>query len=152
MRNDCTIDGRAVLCPNASLIGYGKARAQVGDFVVYGSDYDNERLLARMLGRVTYLENVNGRVVENRAILGMVLSDTGAYAFERWIDPAHVRRVTAAHPGNAAFAAVFFAEKLPYDVRTMRRLIEHGTMSDRYVGNMLARVAEWKARETFKGE
>lgn len=132
MRKDCVIDNRRVACPNSSTIGYAKRHCKRGDLFIY----DNEagRPLARSLGRVT---------CEGKSyILAMVLSGDATFAFERWIDPALVREVIDVPTDLAKF---FFAKRLPYDAQTMRELMEHGTVSQRYIRAHKARAAAFKA-------
>lgn len=155
MRTDLTIDGRKVICPHASLIGYCTMTARVGSYLAYRESPKGDLLLARMLGRIKFAsvpqpvrdsKGVLRGYIQNH-ILGMVLvlGMEGTHAFERWIDPATVTAVYDKPP--SALAAFFFAEKLPYDVHTMRRLIDHGTVSDHYINQHAERVAMFKARD-----
>jgi hypothetical protein len=145
MRTDVTIDGRQVICTNASLLGYSTRRARVGCFFVY-SDEAGTNHVARMLGRVVFAPRLGAELkpVKNH-ILAMVLMSWAQSAAERWVDPATVIAVFEKPPTR--LAAFFFAEKLPYDVHTMRRLMEQGTVSDSYIENHADRVAMFKERD-----
>ena len=81
---------------------------------------------------------VNAHGIKNY-ILCLALSDDGSFCYERWIDP---REVTAVRDAPTKHADFFFQEKLPYDVHTMRRLAEHGTLHESFIGNHAERVAE----------
>lgn len=145
MRTDCTIDGRAVVCPNASLIGYGARTARVGSFLTYAAPSDTNPQYARMLGRIAFAPALasNTACVKNW-ILAAVLSRYGSSIHERWINPMWVNTV---EPVPTATAAFFFAPKLQYDCATYRHLVEHGTLQEPYVSRHAERVAEWKARK-----
>jgi hypothetical protein len=144
MRTDVTIDGRQVICTNASLLGYSTRRARVGCFFVY-SDEAGTNHVARMLGRIVYAPDLPpGKPIKNH-ILAMVLMSWAQSAAERWVDPATVIAVYEKPPTR--LAAFFFAEKLPYDAHTMRRLMEQGTVQDSYIEKHAERVAMFKERD-----
>lgn len=148
MSRACTIDGRKVPCPNASLIAGARGAAKPGDMLVWNDPgFPGRKTLARMLGRVTAPADGPDVPAIKGWILAMVLSEDASFAYERWINPADVARV---YDSPAKLAAVFFAPKLPHDARTMLRLIEHGTMSDRFIDFAPERVAEWKARAAYQ--
>jgi hypothetical protein len=145
MRTDCTIDGRQVICRNASLLGYSTCRARVGCFFVYYDEAGTNHL-ARMLGRVAFAPAIGrGEKPIKNFILAMVLTSWAQSAMERWVDPATVLAVYEKPPTN--LAAFFFQPKLPYDAQTMRRLMEHGTVSDEYIERHAERVAMFKQRD-----
>ena len=138
---DATIDGRQVICCNASLLAGGTRSARVGHMVT--CDYNGQTRLARVLGRIVHAPAIDcegGERLENW-LLVMMLSDDSTHAYERWIDPATVTRI---FESPDRFAAFFFAPKLPYDLKTMRRLMDHGTMSESYIDNAPKHVARWK--------
>lgn len=144
MRTDVTIDGRYIPCPNATRLGFCKWRAQVGDLIVYDECGDHLRM-ARVLGRIAYAPALEGDKgpIKGWALV-MALSEDGSLAYERWVDPAKIKIVIES---PAKFAAFFFAPKLPYDAHTMRRLMEHGTMSEQYVEHAAERAAMFKKRD-----
>ena len=90
MRTDATFDNKQVKCPNVSMLGHGKWKAQVGDLVV-----TKDGLLARMIGRVVYAPCLTGNTkpicnyILAVAMCSPVLDCTG----ERWINPIDVVRV-----------------------------------------------------------
>lgn len=154
MRTDTTIDSRQVICRNASTIGYSSVKLRVGMFFVYSEDGDGDRRrLGRMIGRVSAPaigegENYSPRI--EGYILALVLSDNGAHCYERWIDPNNVIETRDAE-GMAEFAAFFFAERLPYDAATLRRLNEYGTLQASYIANAPKHVAAWGAGRAHAG-
>jgi hypothetical protein len=145
MRTDATIDGKQVICRNASLLGYSTRRARVGCFFVYYEE-DGSNHVARMLGRIAHAPGLppERKPIKNH-ILAMALMSWAQSAAERWIDPATVIAVYEKPPTR--LAAFFFAEKLPYDAHTMRRLMEHGTLQDQFIEHHAERVAMFKERD-----
>ncbi len=141
MRNDATIDGRKVICPNATLLGFATLTARVGSFLIY-RDSSGACHYARMIGRVAYAPALAGDAgpVKN-FILGMVLSSSMQGAFERWIDPLSVIEV---HDTPPAALLAFFAGPLPCDAQTLRRVMEHGTVQDQFIDQVPARIAQFK--------
>lgn len=162
MRTDVTIDGRQVPCPNASLLAFGRGAARPGDLISYDEEHcadlgancgshrhSIQQRTARVLGRVTASDLPAPR------ILVLALSDCSTFAYERWVEPARVRRVQRMTDGDrdvAAFAALFFARKLPGDANEMRRLADHGTLSASHVGRVAERLAEWRAADAAMKE
>lgn len=125
------------------MIGFSTVTARVGCYFAYR---DGECVsLARMLGRVNAPGGWGEKPIKNY-ILAMVLGMEGTHAFERWVDPDTVTRICSEGPPHK-LAAFFFQPKLPYDVHMMRRLMEHGTVSDSYIEQHAERVAMFKARD-----
>lgn len=152
MRTDCTIDGKQVICRNATLIGFATCKARVGSYFVYHDG--TEQRMARMLGRIAFapaLPDIDGKYgtgakhIKNH-ILAMVWFPMGHCA-ERWIDPADVIECYANPPAD--IAAFFFAPKIPYDAQTMRRLMEYGTCSSGRAANIPEQVAEFAQRDAM---
>lgn len=137
---DATIDGKQVICPNASLLASGTRKARVGCMVT--CEHNGQTRIARMLGRVAYSPAIEGAERIENYLLVMMLAEDGTFAYERWIDPKEVTRI---FESPAKFAAFFFAPKLPYDLKTMRRLMDHGTMSESYINNAPTHVARWNS-------
>jgi len=119
MRRDAIIDKRKVRCPNASLIGYGKLFAQVGDVVRF-TEGDTPRI-GRMIGRVAYAPSLQGEGVIKDYILCAVLGHDLTCMTERWVNPANVSYVTPV--GNQGeVCAAFFSDtltKTPLDIVRM---------------------------------
>jgi hypothetical protein len=151
----CSIDGVAVVCPNASHLGYDKGnKARVGDTLTLRNDsgaYGSG--IARVLGRVAYAapfqsRDDSGNPVTVPAvrghILGLCLSTCGSHAYIRWIDPEDVLQVRDA---PSAMAAFFFAPSLPHSPDMILRLAKHGTLSDQFVSEHVARVAMFRERD-----
>lgn len=84
MRTDILIDKKQVKCPNVSLLGYGKWKAQVGDLVWF-KEGDTERI-GRMVGRVASGDH------KNHIIVG-TLSSSLCSVYERWVSPNQVTRI-----------------------------------------------------------
>jgi hypothetical protein len=95
-RTDCTRDNVAVICPGASLLGFGTRKCKRGSWVTY--ELDDHRHHGRAIGRVT----CEGRIWIEIA----QASDGFSSAYIRWIDPAWVKEVRPVPP-RAVFA--FFA-------------------------------------------
>lgn len=144
MRTDCEIDGRMVICPNASMIGYSSVKLRVGMVFVF-NDGNGDRGTARMLGRVHYAPAIcDDKHPVRNYILAMVLSKCGSYAYERWINPLDVIET---HPVPTKMAAFFFQPKLPYDAQTMRKLMDYGTMQDQFIDKAEHHVQAWKSNK-----
>jgi hypothetical protein len=142
MRTDMNLDGRQVLCPHASLIGYSSNMARVGYFFTYAED--DQIKYARMLARISWAPQIgNDKPIKNW-ILAMVLSMNASSAYERWVDPATVREVYEKPPTK--LTTFFFQPILPYRVEVMRRLIEHGTLQEQFMDSAEERVEMFKSR------
>lgn len=131
MRTDCTIDNRAVYCPNASKLGFGKYKAKRGDCVMYKQEYKDgsfSMVLARVLGRVTAPKLGESPEV-NGWLLVMRLSDDGSHAYENWVDPADVLSVRDVPTAMLTF----FARPTLPPVDLLRSKIESGYVSDHYL-------------------
>lgn len=144
MRTDVTIDNRAIPCPNAGGFGGGgHGRAKAGHCILYRenhADGTHSERLARVLGRISAAGlNYANKPVKGFALV-MALSNDASFAYERWVDPADIVQVFDVPNAMAAF---FFAPKLAYDAATMRRLMDYGTVSNRYVAMAPDHVAEW---------
>ena len=90
MRQDASFDKRQVICKNATHLGYGKIRAQVGDLVL-----TKDGLLARMIGRITYAPTLapTDKPIRNWILAVAMTGQMLEHTSERWIDPADVTRV-----------------------------------------------------------
>lgn len=129
MRTDCTIDNRAVYCPNASKLGFGKYKAKRGDCIVYKQEYKDgsyRTVLARVLGRVTAPELSFTPEVKGW-LLVMRLSDDGSHAYENWVDPADVQSVLDVPTAMLTF----FAQPTLPEVHRLRTLMSRGYITDR---------------------
>lgn len=143
MRRDATIDGKQVICRNASMLGYSSVKLRVGMVFTVSDEYGGDGSAFRMIGRIAYAPALRGDAGPIRNwILALVLSNDGTFCYERWINPEHV---TSTHPVPSRMAEFFFAPKLPYDVATLRRLEEYGTLSDQFVQGAAHHVAAWRA-------
>lgn len=89
MRKDVIIDRQQVRCKNASHLGFDKAKAQVGDIVIYRDDNDTSHI-GRMIGRIRYAPGIGGSPVIRNHILAVVLGERIDCTFERWINPDSV--------------------------------------------------------------
>lgn len=144
MRTDCTITRKAIICPNAKMLGFDKGyRAEIGDCILYQETEDTLRV-ARVLGCVSAPALEPGDAPVKNFALVMALSGDAGSGYERWVDPLKIVRIFSA---PTKFAEFFFAPTLPYDAQTMRRLMEYGTINERYIDNASARVAGWTKEE-----
>lgn len=104
-RKDATIDRKQVPCCNASLIGYGKRNAQVGDVIRF------DGRLGRMIGRIAYAPALGETPRIQNWILAVCLTDDLTCMCERWVDPATVTYVTPVQ-NQGEVCAAFFSDTL----------------------------------------
>lgn len=110
MRHDVTIDKRQVTCPNASVIGYGKRNAQVGDVIRF--EENGIPRIGRMIGRIAFAPAICGEKKHIEGyILAVCLGIELTHLAERWVDPATVTYVTPLW-NQAEVCAEFFSDKL----------------------------------------
>jgi len=103
MRTDCDISRRPVYCPNATLLGFAKRKAEYGDVIAYCThftDGSSKITVGRMMGRVNAPAIPPGPGYEgSKRIRGwlvvMTLADSGWHVYERWVDPKDVIEVHA---------------------------------------------------------
>lgn len=134
-----TLDNRKVVAPNASLLaGRGKI-VKRGDCFVYGEAGGSARL-ARSLGRIASCEWVGPGEDCTGYIFAMVLSEDATSGYVRWVNPTDVAEVFDAPSKMAAF---FFAPELPYSSETLIRLMDYGTVCERFIGGAGERVEAW---------
>lgn len=149
MREDVTIDRQLVHCPNASTLGYGKYRAQVGDWITYREMYTdgsfNERV-GRMIGRIAYAPPCGETPAIKGFILAAVLTCEMTSVAERWINPADVMRVHANAPDIVNFLQWFAGPELTRNVDWTRRAMEYGCLKP----NQNAEWPEWNMTESIK--
>jgi hypothetical protein len=111
--------------------------------VKQGDDHEQQKRVARSLGRIAWCDRDGENCVG--FVLAMELSQDATFAYERWINPDDI---TAIFDAPTAMAAFFFAAELPYSPDMIRRLLDYGTVSDRYVNNAAARVEAWASGGT----
>lgn len=138
MRRDCTIDNNRVIAPNASLLGSGTNVVKAGKFFTY--DDGHRTHLARSLGRVSAPALSDDIPAVKGYVLAMVLAEDATSAYERWVAPRSITRVIDV---PTAFAAFFFADPIPYDAKTMQRLMDYGCVCERYVHKAAEQVGKW---------
>lgn len=116
MRTDGMIDRRQVTCPNASLLGYGRGVARVGDWLTWSyttqDGIDPQIHHGRMIGRVKYAPACGDTPIIKRWIEVLELSPELTHAYIRWIDPAEVTTIYRHRKDMRAFLS-WFAGKLP---------------------------------------
>lgn len=152
MRTDCKISTRKqIRCRNASRLGYDKHKASVGDIIVYReyhTDGSYTTRIARMIGVIVAAPKIDpSDAIIKDWLLVLALSDAGHTCYERWVNPDWVQQIR--NPPSK-FAAWFFQEKLPYDVHTLRRLHDYGSLDDHYIDKAHERVEAWRAAEKDK--
>ncbi len=91
MRTDAIIDRRQVRLPNASTLGFGKWKAQVGDLLTF-RETETQLSHGRMIGRVHWAQGHDGKPPIRDYILVIVLNDTLDHTYERWVNPKDVER------------------------------------------------------------
>jgi hypothetical protein len=92
-RTDCTRDNVAVICPNATLLGFGTHKSKRGYWLEYERD-DNKRV-GRVIGRVT----CEGKVYIEIAVVSLAFSAVHV----QWVEPCEVREIRRSPP-RAVFA------------------------------------------------
>lgn len=92
MRTDAIIDKKQVRCPNASTLGYGKWKAQVGDIVLF-QEGERRTRVGRMIGRVHYAPTCGETPAIRDYLLLICLGDMLSWTCERWVNPADVLEV-----------------------------------------------------------
>lgn len=110
MRNDAVIDRRQVKCPVASLIGYGKRNAQVGDVIQF--EENGRRRIGRMIGRIVFAPRFRpeDKDIKNW-ILVVCLGESLTHISERWVDPLNVSSITPLS-NQGEVCAAFFSDTL----------------------------------------
>jgi hypothetical protein len=88
MRTDATIDKRQVRCPNASTLGFGKWKAQVGDFILFKEG--DRQVCGRVIGRVHYAPPCGESPAVRDSVLTICLGDHQNFTMERWVKPEDV--------------------------------------------------------------
>lgn len=123
------MDGRKVICPKASLLGYSSNVARPGSWIVY-LDHDANRRVARVLGRIAEVEDNP----ECRGWLAVVSPSTCmTAAYVRWIDPADVRECYAQPPQQLLS---WLMGDWPTSKAGRERVVamgEHGTLSEAFI-------------------
>lgn len=134
-----TLDNRKVVAPNASFLAGGRGSVKRGDCFIYNEGSGHARL-ARSLGRIASCEWVGPGEDCTGYICAMALSDDATHGYVRWVNPADVAKVFDAPSKMAAF---FFAPELPYSSETLIRLMDYGTVCERFIGGAGERVDAW---------
>jgi hypothetical protein len=124
MRTDVQIDKRYVYCPNASTLGYGKYRAQFGDFLMWreatyaANDLETKTnphchmCYGRMAGRIHYAPAICDDTEPVRDwILAIALGSNLTFAMERWVDPSEVVEVFEPTAKLQSFLNYFLSEQ-----------------------------------------
>jgi hypothetical protein len=89
MRTDVIIDRKLVVCPNASTLGFGKWKAQVGNLVLFK---ENDKIVTgRMIGRIQYGYS-DGKSLKNFLVV-ICISPRLDWTFERWVNPKDVTEI-----------------------------------------------------------
>lgn len=140
MREDCKIDNRTIVCNNAATLAGRGYKLETGMCFTY--EEAGQTRLARSIGRVT-APALAGCTAIDGYVLAMVLSFDANHTYERWVNPDDVIEIFNAPTKLAAF---FFAPSLPCTGQTMRKLMEHGTISERYIDNLPQRLPEMMKR------
>jgi hypothetical protein len=125
---------RKVRLPNATTQGYGRYEAVAGNLVSFHYPNKDETpghpRLARVIGRVDAPREGEHCPAVKGWLAILELSESGAYGYLRWIDPAWVTECREV-PMN--FAAFFFSKEMP-SLKTIMRLDDLGALSESYIG------------------
>jgi hypothetical protein len=111
-RTDCKRDNVAVICPNATLLGFGTRKCKSGAWLTY--EIDNSHFVGRAIGRVqcegkTYIEIAQA-------------SECFSSVYIRWIDPSSVREIRKSAPRDVF---TFFSQE-EWKPGTVFKQLEYG--------------------------
>jgi hypothetical protein len=129
MRTDCTIDRKQVRCPKASMLGYSKPVARLGDWVTWV--WDGRQYTGRMIGRIAYAPRLTGDEKPIRGwILALMLSCELTSCCERWVSPDDVTEIHENAPDISTFLQWFASTDLAIlarnDVTALRGVVGYG--------------------------
>lgn len=129
MRTDATIDKKQVKCPNASMLGYGKWKAQVGDLIHFQDQ--STRRIARMIGRIAYAPGLmdDNKPIRNYILAVAITGDMLDHSHERWINPADVLRVESIRNQAEVIAYLLSDEMVKAPIDEIRRCSSEGWSS-----------------------
>jgi hypothetical protein len=159
MRTDITIDRKQVKCPNASMLGFGKWKAQVGNLVTYRVTYtdgSSREETGRMVGRIAYGSNLTtGGSLRNHLVLLSISSDL-THTMERWIDPKDVVRIHDIDEEYLQIRSVMnwflSADLTKAPVEEIRQCLSHGSRTlDSYRDYKAKRLSDLNEYETRNG-
>lgn len=94
MRTDARIDRKQVKLPNACTLGYGKWKAQLGDWVTWNTDGNSG--FGRVAGRVAYAPAIceDKEPIKNWLLVITFFCEMTTVG-ERWVNPEWVTRCYA---------------------------------------------------------
>jgi len=114
MRTDCKRDNAQIICPNATMLGFGIRHCKRGFWVHFKDENDRERV-GRAIGRVT----CEGKVYIEVA----TAAENFSSAFIRWADPAKVLEIRRSPPRHVFN---FFADTDGWQQDAIFRALEYG--------------------------
>jgi hypothetical protein len=115
-RTDCVRDNRAVICPNATLLGFGTSKVKRGNWIEYETS-EGARYVGRVISRVT-CEGV-------RYIELAEAAENLTHVYIRWIKPEQVRECRAAPP-RAVFEFLAMDAQAWNDIEAVHGKIAYG--------------------------
>jgi hypothetical protein len=155
---------RTIYCPNAALLAYGQRKAYRGCWISFKAlvqpwpDEDGnqrepyqEHYIGRMFASAKPTHPLpTDKAKEYLAVL--TLSDDLTFGMLRWADPNDVTEILdpkkEGYPDPAAFLNWFSGDgfdKAAKKPEVMLRLLEYGTVSASYIGDVDNRVAKFTA-------
>lgn len=151
MRTDCTIDKQQVICRNASTLGYGKYKAQVGDVIAWRDSTEGDTRIGRMIGRIKYAPSLMGdKGPVRNYILAVQLGMEMTSISERWVNPDSVYSVQSIRD-HRAVTEYFLSDQMVkaqvHEVRTAAS--EMWSTLDKYRawrGKLDRDIAEYESR------
>lgn len=142
-------DMKQVVCPNTSLLGYGKAVAKPGRWIAYRGDTESKIEIGRVLGRIAETERGTGETcIGYLAVIRLIMeASAGGIA---WVNPADVVYVLEKPPRN--FLAWITGDewvKSKADIARIIAMNQHGTLSESYICNRFDPEAAYNARPEY---
>lgn len=89
-RTDCERDNVGVICPNATLLGFGERTSKRGKWIAF--EQSNIHAVGRVVGRVT----CEGKVYVEVACASQAFCSV----FIRWIEPHEVKEIRPVPPSS----------------------------------------------------
>lgn len=152
MRTDARIDRKQVRLPNASHLGFGKGRAQLGDWVTWKTD-GNEGF-GRVAGRVAYAPAICEDKEPIRGwLLVMAFFCENTTVGERWVNPEWVTRCTPANDHTLELWKFMQSDEFVYcPADQLRRWSETGYASVFDMAHQVSREHGHRSKESLNVE
>lgn len=141
-------DMKQVICPNASLIGYGQYIVRPGYWIAYRGNTENKIEIGRVLGRIAETDRGGDDCKGYLAVIRLIMEATaGGIA---WVNPVDVVYALEKPPRN--FLAWITGDdwvKNKGDIARIIAMCQHGTLSESYIENRFDPEAAYNARPEY---